>query len=210
MAVVAKVAEVMAGVGSVGLSRTQGGPQFEFQDAAAVDGAVRPWLVKVGLVVLPLEVCVDDVASERLTRAGEMVRESGVRVRVRWGLVDVADGERVEVWSVGEGADAGGHAVVSALRVARRVLFQHLFLLESDEAGRGRGGLGPGRARGMAGGDGVEPRATDAQVRAIERIAAARGLEVGGLCDEWGVSTLQGLSKGDASRILTEFKGGKG
>ncbi len=206
-----KLAEVMAGCPAVRTCSPTAGPQFEYQSAAAVDNAVRPLLIEQGIVIVPTVQSIEDVWVELPERGGgtedagygvnNLRRQRVVRVMVQWRIVAGSPeiGAVVTLEMPGEGSDANGHGLATALRMSRRLMLQHLFML-IDEAGQQE------RAQGRNQGGGRTRSATENQLKAIRNMAAESGVVVDDICRDMGVSALKDLTIAQASAVIKKLR----
>lgn len=99
---------------------------------AAVLNVVKPLLKKYKLIVFPVDIQSQEIVNTILTSKGEATRAI-TQLIVTWQIVDTESGEKMEMKSIGNGADPQDKGSGKAMTYAYKVLFQKSLMLFSGE-----------------------------------------------------------------------------
>jgi hypothetical protein len=98
----------------------------------AVLNMVKPLLKKYKLIVFPVDVKAKEMVDTIITAKGEATR-AVTQVIVTWQIVDTESTEKMEMMSIGNGADSQDKGTGKAMTYAYKVLFQKSLMLFSGE-----------------------------------------------------------------------------
>ena len=109
-----------------------GNNKYRAVGEAAVLNMVKPLLKKYKLIVFPVDVKAKEMVDNVITAKGEATR-AVTQVVVTWQIVDTESGEKMEMVTVGNGADSQDKGTGKAMTYAYKVLFQKSLMLFSGE-----------------------------------------------------------------------------
>ena len=99
---------------------------------AAVLNVVKPLLKKYKLIVFPVDIEAKEIVDTVITAKGEATR-AVTQLIVTWQIVDTESSEKMEMKSIGNGADPQDKGSGKAMTYAYKVLFQKSLMLFSGE-----------------------------------------------------------------------------
>lgn len=109
-----------------------GNNKYKAVGEAAVLNMVKPLLKKYKLIVFPVDVEAKEMVDTILTSKGEATRAI-TQLIVTWQIVDTETGDKMEMKSIGNGADPQDKGSGKAMTYAYKVLFQKSLMLFSGE-----------------------------------------------------------------------------
>ena len=129
-----KMYNIMQAIGFLDKANTvkMGGGSYDYVSEAQIVAAVRPQMIKEGLILFPINVEQDTEATT--TTADNKTRTNYyTTVKVTYKIVDVETGEFALITSVGSGVDSGDKAIYKAMIGAFRTMLRQSFMIGTGE-----------------------------------------------------------------------------
>lgn len=129
-----KMYNIMQAIGFLDKANTvkMGGGSYDYVSEAQFVAAVRPQMIKEGLILFPINV-------EQNTEATTTTADNKTRtnyyttVKVAYKIVDVETGEFALITSVGSGVDSGDKAIYKAMTGCFRTMMRQTFMIGTGE-----------------------------------------------------------------------------